>query len=83
MDNQVVHVDLKPFFRDHICEDMIHECLESWWGIAEAKKHDGGLIEAKGGDKRCFPLIFSNVNVIITPSHIKFGKKDGVLHVID
>ena len=76
MDTQVIHVDLKPFFQDHICEDMIHECLEGRWGVAEAKNHDGGLIEAKGGDKCCFPLIFfSNVNVIITPSYIKLVKR--------
>ena len=63
---------------------MIHECLESWWGITEAEKHDCGFIEAKWGDKHSLPLIFfPNANVIITPSHIEFGEKGGIFHVID
>ena len=63
---------------------MIHEGLEGWWGIAETEKHDCGFIEAEGSDKCSFPLIFlSNVNVVITPSHIEFGEEGGVLHVID
>ena len=63
---------------------MIHECLEGQWGVAEAKKHDGRFIEAKGGDKHCFPFIFfSNANIIITPSHIKFSEKGGIFHVIN
>ena len=63
---------------------MIHECLEGRWGIAEAKKHDCGFIEAKGGDKCCFPLVFfSNANVIITPSYIELGENGGIFHVVN
>ena len=62
---------------------MIHECLEGQWGVAEAKKHDSRFIEAKRGDKCCFPLIFLlNANVIITPSHIELGEKGEIFHVI-
>ena len=50
---------------------MVHEGLESQWGIAETEKHDCGFIEAKGSDERSFPLIFlSNVNVVVTPSYV-------------
>ena len=63
---------------------MVHECLEHRRSIAETEKHDCGFIEAEGGDKRCFPLVFFlNANVIITPSHIKLGEKGGIFHVID
>ena len=63
---------------------MIHECLEGWWGIAEAEKHDCGLIKTKGGDKCCLPLVFlSDANVVITPLYVKFREKGGVFHVID
>ena len=63
---------------------MVHECLEGQWGVAKAKEHDCGFIEAKGGDKHCFPLIFFlNANVIISPSHIKFCEKGGIFHVIN
>ena len=33
VDTQVIHVDFKPLFRDHVCKDVIHECLEGWWGV--------------------------------------------------
>ena len=63
---------------------MIHECLEGWWGIAEAKEHDCGFIKAEGSDKCCFPLVFLlNANVVITPLYIKLHEKSGVFHVID
>ena len=53
-------------------------------GALQTKEHDCGFIEAKGGDKHCFPLIFfPNVNVIIAPSHVAFRKKGGIFHVID
>ena len=84
MDAQVVHVDLEPLFRDHVCKDMIHKCLEGQWSIAETKEHDCGFIEAKWSNERSLPLIlFANVNVVITPSYIKFGEEGGILHVID
>ena len=63
---------------------MIHECLEGWWGIAEAEKHNCGFVKAKGGDKCCLPLVFLlNANIVITLSHIEFPEKGGVFHVID
>ena len=63
---------------------MVHECLECQRSIAETEEHDCGFIEAKGGDKRCLPLVFfSNADVIITPSHIELGEKGGIFHVIN
>ena len=84
MDTQVVHVDLEPFFRYHVCKDMIHERLEGGWGIAKPEKHDCGFIEAKGSDECSLPLIFpTDVNVAVTPSYIEFGEEGRLLHVID
>ena len=63
---------------------MVHEGLESWWGIAETEKHDCGFIEAEGSDEHSFPLIFLlNANVVVTLLYIKLGVEGGVLHVID
>ena len=63
---------------------MVHECLEHWRSIAETKKHDCGFIEAKGSNECGLPLIFfMNVNIVISPSEIKFGEEGGVFHVID
>ena len=33
-DENIVHVDDKPSFSDHISKDFIHHALESSWGIA-------------------------------------------------
>ena len=84
MDAQIVHIDLEPFLRDHVGKDMVHEGLECWRSIAEAKKHNGGFIETKGSNECGLPLIiFANMNIVITPSDVEFGEEGGVFHVID
>ena len=63
---------------------MVHECLECRRSIAETEKHDCGFIEAEGSNECGLPLIFFvNVNIIISPSDIKFGEEGGVFHVIN
>ena len=75
MDPQVVHVNLEPSLGDHVGEDVIHECLKSWRGIAEAEEHHGGFVESKRGDERCFPLVFlPDTNVVIPPPDIELGE---------
>ena len=84
MEVKVIHVNFEPSFCDHVCEDMIHEGLKSWWSVAKTKEHDGGFIEAKGGDERCLPLIlFFDANVVVTPTDIELGEQGRLLHVIN
>ena len=84
MNTEIIHIDLKPLFCNHVSEDVVHKCLKCWWGIAETKEHDSGFKETKGSDKCGFPLIlFVNANVVVSPSHIKLGEQSGILHVID
>ena len=84
VDAQIIHIDLKPFLRDHVGKDMVHECLEHRRSIAETKKHDCGFIEAEGSDECGLRLIFcSNANVVISPPDIKFGEESGVFHIIN
>ena len=81
---QVVHVDLEPPFSDHIGEDVIHERLKSWRGIAEAEEHYGGFIKSERGDERRFPLVLlSDTNVVVAPLNIKLGEQCRVFHIID
>ena len=81
---QVVHIHLEPSLGDHVCEDMIHECLKSQRSITEAKEHYSGFKEAERSDECCFPLVFLlNANVVITPLNIKLGEQCGVLHIVD
>ena len=63
---------------------MIHECLKCGGSIAESEEHDGGFEESHGGNESGFPLIlFSDANVVISPSNVEFGKQGGLLHVIN
>ena len=81
---QVVHIDLEPSLSDHVCKDMIHECLKSRRCITEAKEHYGGFKEAERSDECHFPLVFlPNANVVITPLNIKLREQCGVLHIVD
>ena len=84
VDSHVIHVDLKPFFRKHICEDVIHESLEGGGGVTEPKEHDSGFEESHGGDESGLPLIFfSDANVVISPTNVEFGEQGGFFHVVD
>ena len=84
VDSHVVHVDLKPLLRKHICEDVVHESLEGGGSVAEPKEHDSGFKESHGGDKSGLPLILlSDANVVISLTNVEFGEKGGFFHVID
>ena len=84
MDAEVIHINLKPSFRDHISKDVVHECLKRGWGIAEPKEHYGGFKESEWGDECSFPLIgFPNLNVVVPPVDVKCGEQGGVFHVIN
>ena len=84
VDSHVIHVDLKPLLRKHICEDVVHEGLEGGGSVAEPKEHDSGFEESHGGDESGLPLIFfSDVNVVISPTNVKFGEQGGFFHVVN
>ena len=36
----VIQVHHNMSFIDHVGENIVHECLESGWGIAKSKGHD-------------------------------------------
>ena len=59
--------------------------MKAWKvSVAESKEHDGGFKKSHGGDEHGFPLIFlPDVNVVISPTNVKFGEQGGFLHVIN
>ena len=84
MNTHVIHVDLKPFFHDHVSANVIHERLEHRGCIGEPEEHDCGFEQSKGGDECCFPLVFfPKSNVVISPSDVELGEECRVLHVIN
>ena len=84
VDFHVIHVDFKPLLQKHICEDVVHEGLKGGGSVTESKEHDSGFKESHGGDESGLPLIFlSDVNVVISPTNVKFGEQGGFFHVVD
>src|ERR1700689_2941272 len=63
---------------DHILIDVVHERLESGWGIAKAESHYCGFIKSKGRLEGSFVFIsFADSNIVVSPSNIKLGKITG------
>ena len=84
VDSHIIHINLKPFLRDHIGADVIHECLESGRCIAEAEEHDGWFEQSQRGYESSFPLVLlSEVDIVISPTYVKLSEDGGVLHVVD
>ena len=63
---------------------MIHEGLKSAGGIAESEEHDSWFKKFQRGDERSLPLILlMNMDVVVTPTNVKFSEVCGVLHIIN
>ena len=83
-DEEVVHIDDEPFFRDHVTEGVVHEPLKGGRGVGEVKEHDGGFKEAFVGDKGSLPLVsVLDSNIVVSPSDIKFGEYFGIFELIN
>ena len=55
---------------------MVHEHLERGRCITEPKEHDGRFKESHGSNEGSFPLVFfSDVNVVVSPTDVKFGEQ--------
>ena len=84
VDAEIIHIDFKPMFGNHIGEDVVHKCLECGWGIAKPEQHYGGFKESKGSDEHSLPLIhLPNSDVVVPPTDVKLGEQGGILHIID
>ena len=76
MDAEVIHVDLQPFFSEHVGEDVVHECLECGGCITESEEHDSRFEESHGGYEGSFPLVFLlNADVVVSPMNVEFGEQ--------
>ena len=72
---EVIHIDDKLSFSDHILEGVDHESLEHGGGVAEIKEHDSGFEESFVGDEGSFPLVaVLYLNIVIPPVNIELGK---------
>ena len=75
-DEQVVHVNKEPSFGDHVSEGVVHELLESGWGIHHPEEHYHGLEEPPMGGKCSLPLVsILDSYIVVSPSDIELGKQ--------
>ena len=84
VDEEVVHIDDKPSFSNHIPEGVGHESLESGGVIGHAKEHNCGLIESPVGNEGGFPLVsVLDSDIVISPLHIKLGEDLGIFEFVN
>ena len=67
VDSHIIHVNFEPLLQEHVCKDVIHECLERGGSIAESEEHDSGFEESHGGDEGCFPLVLFRMRMLLYP----------------
>ena len=84
VDKEVIHVDDKPSFCNHIPEGVGHESLECGGGVCHAEEHDRGFVKASVGDESGLPLVaFLDADVAVSPSYIKLGEDLGIFEFVD
>ena len=78
-DEEVVHIDDKPPFRDRVMERVIHEPLEGSGCVSQTKEHNHGFKQPFMGDEGCLPLVtILDLYIVVPPLNIKFGENFGV-----
>ena len=84
VDEEVIHVDDKPSFCNHIVKGIIHKVLEGGRGISETKEHYGWLEESFVDDESGFPLMsVLDSDIVVSPLDVKFGEDFHSLEFVD
>ena len=83
-DEEVVHINDKPSFRNHVSEGIVHELLECCGRVGEPKEHYCWFEEAFVCDEGGLPLVaVFDANIVIAPADVKFGEEFGVLELVN
>ena len=80
VDEEIIHIDNKPSFGNHVAEGVVHESLKGSGGVGEPEEHHGGFEESFVGDEGCFPLVtVFDSYVVIPPSNVELGEDLSIL----
>ena len=83
VDEEVIHIDDKPSFGNHVAEGVVHEPLESGGGVGKSEEHDGGFEEPSVGDEGRLPLVtVLDPYVVVSPADIKLGEHFSVSQLV-
>ena len=75
VDEEIIHVDNKPSFGNHIAEGVIHETLESGGGVGKSEEHHGWFEKSFVGNEGCFPLVTDlDSYVVVSPPDIELSE---------
>ena len=81
---EVVHINDKPPFGDHISEGVIHEPLECGRGVGKPEEHHRRFKEAFMRDEGGLPLVaIFDVNVVVPPADVKLSKQCGIFEFVN
>ena len=75
IDEEIIHIDNKSPFCDHIAERVVHEPLKGGRRGDKAKEHYGWFKKFFVGDEGGFPLVsILDMDIVISLVNVKFGE---------
>ena len=81
---EVVHINDKPSFSDHVAEGVVHEPLECGRGVGKSEEHYCWFEEAFMCDESGLPLVtVLDADVVVPPADVKLSKQPGVFEFVD
>ena len=82
-DEEVIHIDDKPSFSDHVLEGVVHKSLERGRGVAKAKEHDCWFEKSLVCDESCLSLmtIFDS-DIVVSPTNVKLGEVASIFQLV-
>ena len=80
---QVVYVDNKPSFSDHVPEGVVHKSLEHCQRVTKAEEHDHWFEESFVGDESHLPLVtIFDADVVVSPTNIELSEVVSVFQLV-
>ena len=80
---EVIYIDDKPSFSNHVPEGVIHESLERCGGVTKAEEHDRWFEEPFVGDEGHLPLVtVFDADVVVPPTNVKFGEVASIFQLV-
>ena len=84
VDEEVIHVNDKPSFCNHIPERVGHESLKGGGRVGHAKEHNSGFVKSPVGNESGFPLVtVLDADIVISPLYIELGEDLGVFEFVN
>ena len=81
---EVLHINDKPSFGNHVAERVVHEPLERGRGVGKSEEHYRWFEEAFMRNESGLPLVtVLDADVVVPPADIKLSKQFGIFEFVD